>query len=230
MSEPLSHFSEHVIDFLRELSQNNDRDWFYANKHRYEALILEPSLAFIAAMSPYVRKVSRHFDAVPKRTGGSLMRVYRDTRFSRDKRPYKTNVGIQFRHVQGKDVHAPGLYFHIGLDEVFVAAGAWHPEAAALARIRERIVEHPATWRKARDHKPFRALFEFGGEKLKRPPRGFAPNHTYIEDLKRKDFICIHAFDAQSLFEPGLCEDVGRAFQTSKPLMRFLCKAQDLPF
>ncbi len=230
MNNDFTHFDPALLEFLRELSQNNDREWFRANKLRYEGLVLEPSLAFITTMSPYIRQISRYFEAVPKRIGGSLMRVYRDTRFSKDKRPYKTNVGIQFRHTQGKDVHAPGLYLHIALDEVFVAAGAWHPEATALTRIRERIVEHPTAWRKARDHKPFCTLFELSGDKLKRPPRGFPTDHPHIEDLKRKDFIGVHRFDTQSLFEQDVCADVGGAFERCKPLMKFLCQAQNLRF
>ena len=86
---------------------------------------LAPALQFITAMAPRLDSISTNFLALPQKSGGSLMRIHRDVRFSSDKRPYKTNVGIQFRHVMGKDVHAPGFYFHIEPGVVFVGAGLW---------------------------------------------------------------------------------------------------------
>ena len=90
-------------------------------------------------MEPALKKFAPSFRAEPRKVGGSLMRVFRDTRFSRDKTPYKTNIGIQFRHALGKDVHAPGFYVHIATDECFFGAGCWHPEADALGKIRDTI-------------------------------------------------------------------------------------------
>src|SRR5882672_12210854 len=103
-------FDRETLRFLADLAAHNDRPWFEANKHRYEAHCMEPALAFIEAMAPAIAKISRHFVVAPKRAGGSLMRIYRDTRFARDKAPYKTNIGVQFRHERAKDVHAPGFY------------------------------------------------------------------------------------------------------------------------
>ena len=114
-------FQPTLLAFLRDLKANNNRDWFNAHKPDYEQLVREPALGFISAMGPPLAKFAPMFVAVPRKSGGSLMRVYRDTRFSRDKTPYKTNVGIQFRHEYGKDVHAPGYYFHIDPDQVFPA-------------------------------------------------------------------------------------------------------------
>ena len=91
-------FRPSTFKFLRELAANNNRDWFQAHKPRYESEVLEPALGFVQAMAPRLERISAHFMAVPKRTGGSLMRVYRDTRFAHDKTPYKINIGIQFRH------------------------------------------------------------------------------------------------------------------------------------
>src|SRR3990167_4561282 len=122
-------FDSACLDFLGELAANNDKIWFEANKPRYESLVREPALAFIAAMAPHLAQFAPQFRADPRKMGGSLMRVFRDTRFSRDKTPYKTNIGIQFRHTLGKDVHAPGFYVHVALDECFFGAGCWHPEA-----------------------------------------------------------------------------------------------------
>ncbi|NIW23457.1 MAG: TIGR02453 family protein, partial [Gammaproteobacteria bacterium] len=178
-------FSDASIAFLSELAANNNRDWFQAHKPRYEETIREPALAFIDAVAPGLRRISPHFVASSKRTGGSLMRIYRDTRFSKNKLPYKTNVGIQFRHELGKDVHAPGFYVHIEPGSCFFGAGIWRPDSEALAAIRKRIVESPAAWKRARDAKTFTARFTLRGEQLKRIPRGYDANHALAEDLRR---------------------------------------------
>ncbi len=126
-------FEPTIFQFLEELTDNNNRPWFQENKRRYESQVLEPSLAFIRAFAPRLQKISPFFVASDRRVGGSLMRVYRDTRFAGNQQPYKTNVGIQFRHQFGRDVHAPGFYVHIATDECFLAAGVWRPERDALA-------------------------------------------------------------------------------------------------
>ena len=218
------------LRFLAELSRHNDRDWFNANKDRYERHIVAPALDFIEAMHAPLRRISRHFTAIPKRVGGSLMRIHRDVRFSRDKRPYKTNVGIHFRHEAGKDVHAPGFYFHIGLDECFLAAGIWHPDGPALARIRECIVEAPAAWQKATRGRAFTKCFTLSGEAVKRVPRGVSADHACVEDLKRKDFIGVMQFEPGLLYEPDIVAFTAGAFAKATPLVDFLCASQELPF
>ena len=102
-------FDPSILGFLDELAQNNERDWFAENKDRYERLVREPALDFIVAMGPLLDRIAPQFEAVAKKMGGSLMRVFRDTRFGRDKTPYKTNVGIQFRHTPGQRRARAGL-------------------------------------------------------------------------------------------------------------------------
>jgi len=223
-------FTPATTKFLTELRKNNNRDWFNANKQRYEQGVAEPALDFIAAMDSHLKNISPHFNAIPKKTGGSLMRVYRDTRFAKDKTPYKTNIGIQFRHELGKDVHAPGFYLHIEPQEVFLAAGIWHPEPKALARIRDAVADNPKAWRKARDDKKFQARFELRGETLKRPPRGFPADHPMIDDLRRKDFIAVEELSVSEIYAAGFTDRVNQSFASAKPLMRFLCQALDLMF
>ena len=218
------------LAFLDQLSVNNNRDWFNANKQRYEDLIREPSLEFIEAMAAPLQKISPHFRAVAKKTGGSLMRVYRDTRFAKDKTPYKTNVGIHFRHEAGCDVHAPGFYLHIDTNEVFVGAGVWHPDSAALGKIREAIDNDPATWKRASRGKAFRSKYELAGDSLKRPPRGYDADHPLIDDLKRKDHIAMCRLDHDDLFEPTVVKHVAATFRSAKTYVRFLCEAIDVPF
>ena len=131
------HFRPHLFKFLKDLESNNNRDWFQANKARYEDQIKEPALQFISDFGPLLRKVSPHFRADPRPNGGSLFRIYRDVRFAKDKRPYKTHTGIQFRHEAGRDAHAPGFYLHLESGRVFVGAGIWHPDSTSLRKIQD---------------------------------------------------------------------------------------------
>ena len=120
-------------------------------------------MVFIRAFQPHLKRISPYFVASDRRVGGSLMRVYRDTRFAKDGDPYKTNVGIQFRHEQGRDIHAPGFYVHVAPGECFLAVGLWRPEAEPLGRIRQAIVELPDRWRRARDDRKFGQRFSLDG-------------------------------------------------------------------
>jgi len=223
-------FSKSTLGFLDELASNNDRGWFEANKPRYESLVREPALQFIAAMAPSLRTFAPTFRAEPRKVGGSLMRVFRDTRFARDKSPYKTNVGIQFRHALGRDVHAPGFYVHIASDECFLAVGCWHPEAEALGRIREFIAAKQKRWFAARDDKKFSAQWALAGDSLTRPPRGYAADHPAIEDLKRKDFMGISPLSFEDVTKGGLVKLAGARFAAAAPFMQFLCEALDVPY
>ncbi len=148
-------FQPELITFLEDLRFHNERPWFEANKARYERFVREPALAFIEAMAPRLQAISPELTAEAKKVGGSLMRVHRDVRFSKDKTPYKTNLGIQFRHSMGKDVHAPGLYMHIEPGGYFLAAGMWHPASEPLRHIRDRIAAQPDAWLAARDDRAF---------------------------------------------------------------------------
>lgn len=223
-------FSRATFGFLRELSANNTREWFEANKPRYEATVREPALEFIAAMAPHLARFAPHFRAEPRKMGGSLMRVFRDTRFSRDKTPYKTNIGIQFRHELGKDVHGPGFYLHVANDECFFGAGCWHPDAAALGRIRDLIAAEPRRWRAAREAGKFAKYWTLAGDSLSRPPRGYAADHVEIDDLKRKDFIGLASLSAAEATGPGLVKLAAQRFPEAAPLMTFLCAAQGLQY
>ncbi|MEM1263047.1 MAG: DUF2461 domain-containing protein [Pseudomonadota bacterium] len=228
MSE--AYFSSATITFLRDLARNNERDWFAANKPRYDREVLEPALAFITAMQAPLAEYAPMFQALPKRAGGSLMRVYRDTRFSRNKSPYKTNIGIQFRHKGGKDVHAPGFYLHIEPDSVFVGCGAWHPAAPMLAAIRTAIAERTDEWRSIVTEPTFAATFELAGESLKRAPRGFDAEHPAIVDLRRKDFIAVADFAPTDVIGSDFFDQVVERFRCGQSFMRFLCEANDLHY
>ncbi|UCE90273.1 MAG: DUF2461 domain-containing protein [Pseudomonadota bacterium] len=224
------YFTEDTLAFLHSLARNNRRDWFDANKPRYEAMVRTPALQFIADMADELVLISPHFLAQPRKVGGSLMRVHRDVRFAKDKRPYKTNIGIQFRHEQGKDVHAPGFYVHIEPGECFVGVGIWRPDPKALGKIRDVIAEHPAKWRAATSAKAFNKHYALRGESLSRPPRGYAKDHPLIDDLKRKDFIAIAPMDDVHMLDARVKTRVVDRFKAADDYMQFLCAALALRY
>ncbi len=223
-------FSLETLKFLDQLERNNNRDWFHKNKDRYESAVRGPALEFIEAMAEPIKKISPHFRVEAKKVGGSLMRVYRDTRFSHDKTPYKTNVGIHFRHIKGKDVHAPGFYVHIDPDSVFVGAGIWHPDSAALQKIRQVIDKKQADWNKIVKSKAFTGKFERQGESLKRPPRGYKEEHPLIRDLKLKDHFAIANLEHDIITGKSLVTQSAKLFAASSKYMKFLCNALKVKF
>jgi uncharacterized protein (TIGR02453 family) len=226
-STEATSFGPELFAFLSELAANNDREWFTANKDRYEAHVLEPALAFIEDFGYRLQEISPHFRADPRRVGGSLFRIYRDTRFAKDKSPYKTNTGMHFRHERAKDAHAPGYYLHLAPGEVFAGGGIWHPDARALTAIREAIVRDPDGWRRA---KRLGAGLELRGDALKRVPSGFDKDHPHAEDIKRKDFFAWGRLSEEEATAPGFLDRYTELCQGCAPLMRFLCRALDVPY
>jgi uncharacterized protein (TIGR02453 family) len=225
------YFTRGLLRFLRELAKNNNRTWFGANKARFEEDVRDPLLEFIRDFGAPLARISPHYVSDPRPVGGSLFRIYRDTRFSKDKTPYKTNMGAQFNHVDAAEVHAPGYYLHLDPAGSFACAGVWHPEPQDLEKIRRAIVDAPEKWRRILKGKKLCGAFgELEGESLTRPPRGYDPAHPLIDDLKRKDFIVtapltedlIVAADFMARFV-GLC-------RTAAPLLEFLTRSVGLPF
>lgn len=226
----MAYFSRSTFDFLRDLAENNDRDWFAANRARYEAHVKEPAQRFILAIGEDLDRISSHLRADPRPVGGSLFRIHRDVRFSRDKRPYKTHTGIQLRHSAGKDAHAPGVYLHIEPRSCFVGMGAWRPAGAALKRIRSALVERPDEWMAATRNPEFTESLELSGDSLIRGPRGFDRDHPLAEDLKRKDFIAIRSVPQSFFTSKDLVEETLTLADRGRPLMAFLCEALEVPF
>lgn len=225
-----AYFGPETFTFLRELAQKNNRQWFQENKKRYDAHAKEPAMRFIVDFGPLLKEISRHFTGDPRPVGGSLFRIYRDVRFSNDKRPYKTNVGIQFRHNQGKDVHAPGFYLHLEPRNVFAAVGIWHPDPAALGKIRDAIIEDPSGWKRAVNEKTFRSRFNLSGNSLQGAPKGYDPDHPLIGDLKRKDFIGTTTLNENAIGKPEFPRDFAEICKAGASFVKFLCNAIGLPF
>lgn len=225
-----SYFTTDSMVFLRDLAINNNRDWFHENKSRYEDAVRTPALQFITDIAGELQTISPHFLAQPKKMGGSLMRVYRDVRFGKDKRPYKTNIGIQFRHERGKDVHAPGFYVHVQPDEYFIGVGIWRPDSTALGKIRERISSQGVQWQTTINDKSFKKHFELSGDSLIRPPRGYDKDHPLIEELKRKDFIAISRIDEKDVLSAKFKKQVLDRYRIADDFMYYLCQALELQY
>lgn len=218
-----------LFRFLEELKANNDRIWFKSNQVRFEQTVREPLLAFIAAFEEPLADISPSMLAIAKKSGGSMFRIYRDTRFSKDKSPYKTWAAVQFRHEAGRDAHAPCYYLHLAPGDVFVGAGIWHPDRAALDAIRVSIDEKPAKWVKARDA-VLLAGWDLEGDALKRIPRGYAAEHPLADDLRRKDFIAVRRLSEQDVVQSGFLQRYTDLCREPVNLMKFITEALGLPF
>jgi uncharacterized protein (TIGR02453 family) len=240
---PKPTFTPHTFRFLRELARNNSREWFQQNKPRYEEHVRDPALQLIAQMREPLAAISPQLIAEPKPVGGSMFRIHRDTRFSSDKSPYKTHVGITFYHAATKAVarsegsnaamgrlDAPVLYLHIQPGESFLGGGIWHPQPDTLKLIRGYVLNNPQSWKDVTRPPKLPRQWSLGGESLSRPPKGYDPQHELIEDLKRKDYIVSTRLSDEQLMAPDLAKQLLKQYRPVVPLYDWLCGALDLEF
>jgi uncharacterized protein (TIGR02453 family) len=227
------HFTPSLFAFLRDLEANNEKRWWDGNKDRYQAVVRDPALDFIMDFGARLQKISPHFIADARTMGGSLMRPYRDTRFSPDKTPYKTNVGIQFRHEAGKDIHAPGYYVHLAPGSCFAGVGLWHPETEVARALRQAINDDADGWAAATKVKQFTdtwSMDQDDDEMLKRVPAGLDPAHPHADDLRMKSFIAGANLTQKQVTTAGFDQELATMFTKASRLTRFLCDALDVPF
>ncbi len=225
-----SYFSPELFRFLRDLKSHNEKAWFEANKDRYQAEVREPLLHFIADFSAHLQKISPQYLADPRPVGGSLMRPYRDTRFSTDKSPYKTMTGALFRHQKGKDVPAPAFMIHLEPGNSFAGIGLHGPDSQTLSKVRKRIAKNPEEWKAAISGRDFKAICSFMGESLKRPPKGYSEDHPCIEDLKRKDLCTTTPYPESEVCAPDFLERFARTCAAASDFMKYLTISLGLPW
>ncbi len=223
-----AHFTPALFEFLSELSMNNNREWFQANKDRYERDVRDRLVQFVADFDERLTAISPHMVADPRPSGGSVFRIYRDVRFSKDKSPYKTNAGIHFRHEVGRKVHGPGFYLHLQPGMVFAGAGMWRPDSDTLRKVRGAIVANPARWEGIVNDESFQSVYTLEGDSLKRPPKGFDPDHPMIEYLKRKSFVATISFTEDDACAPDFIDTYADVCATAGPLSEFLTSAVGL--
>ena len=242
-ARPEPYFTPATFRFLRALKRNNTRDWFHAHKAQYEEHVKAPALRLIGDIAAPLRTISPELVASPRAVGGSLFRIHRDTRFSGDKSPYKTHVGMSFYHAATKAVargslgtaalgrlDAPVLYLHVEPGACFTGGGIWHPQPPTLKRLRDFLIDNPRSWKRATRERSFRRVFELDGESLSRPPHGYDPRHELIEDLKRKDFIASSALADADLLRTDLVRLLMRRFRLMRPMLDWLCASVELEF
>lgn len=218
MSTAFGGFRPEALDFLVELALNNDRSWFGPRKAQYEALLKVPLEQLCSAVDEAFRARDLPLVADPAR---SPFRIYRDVRFAKDKSPYKTNVGASFPWIG--DGGGVGGYFHLEPGGIFVGGGMWHPAPARLAAWRAAVAEDPGRVHAAVDDPAFVATFgTVGGDRLKRAPAGFAPDHPDIELLKLKDVTFGQPLSDEDALGPGLPATIAATLANAVPLLRLL--------
>lgn len=228
MSE--TYFTPATLRFLRDLGRHNNRDWFAANKPRLEEVLRQPFLRLLGDLQAPLAKISSHFVADTRTQGGSLFRMHRDTRFANDKTPYKTWAGAKLYHERARQTEAPSFYLHVQPGSSFVGAGLWRPQPESVKRIRDFLADNPAAWKKATRSKAFTTYFAFGGESLKRPPRGFEATHELIEDLKRKDFTAWQNLDDEVVTSGELKPIIVDRLKRLAPMIDYVCASLELEF
>jgi uncharacterized protein (TIGR02453 family) len=222
-------FSPALFRFFEELRLHNDRDWFERNKDRYVRDVRDPMLRFIADVAPVLKRLAPRLVADPRPVGGSMFRIHRDTRFSKDKTPYKTHVAASFRHEAGRDVHGPGLYVSLAPGEIEVGGGVWRPEPEALRLIRKAIVDKPAAWKRA-CAAPGSSRLTWWGESLTRTPKGFPDDHPLDAWLRRKDFAAGVELAEEDALAPDFLDRCAEAWRPLGPAMKIMAAAVGLPW
>ena len=220
MAEPV--FSKKTLTFLRALSRNNDREWFKAHKADYEAHVREPLVRLLGRLEHDLAGFAPEFVSHPK---VSLFRPYRDTRFSADKAPLKTNAAAHFPARQLLK-RGGGFYFEVTPGWVWIGGGIYMPEAGDLLRIRERIATDHARLRRILRAKSFvAAAGAMQGATLTRVPRGFPADHPAADLLRHKQFLASREYPAEFAFDPGFYPELLSVFRGITPMIRFFNEA-----
>jgi uncharacterized protein (TIGR02453 family) len=220
-TEAFTGFRPEAIQFLADLAANNERDWFNPRKAEYESLLKHPLEELCVALDDRFRQRGIPLSADPAR---SPFRIYRDVRFSKDKSPYKTNLGASFRWSgEGESESRPGGYFHLSPGDIFVGGGIWHPEPARLAAFRSVVDREPARIHAIVDEPHYAAMFgPLIGHQLSRVPKGYAADHPDAELLKLKDIGFGRSLADRDVGSAGLVDLIADTLEVGVPLLRLL--------
>ena len=210
-------FPPEAIRFLRSLKRNNRREWFQPRKEQYETHVKGPMLALVAALNSDLAKFAPEYVTDPKK---AIFRIYRDTRFSADKTPYKTHIAASFSR---RGLEGGGLYFSVSHENVEVAAGIYHPTREVMLAVRQHIAEnHKELQRLLADRKTEKLCGALRGDELSRAPKGFDPAHPALDLIKKKDWIYDITLEPSIAQTPELYTEVSRRFRAMWPLVEFL--------
>ncbi|WP_374029492.1 DUF2461 domain-containing protein [Bdellovibrio bacteriovorus] len=218
-------FSPEAFRFLRSLKKNNRREWFQPRKEDYQRLVHLPMMGLIMELGEVCRSFAPEVPFNPQR---NILRVYRDTRFSKDKTPYKTFVGASFPYGNfPKTVDSTGLYMQIEPGEVFIGGGLWKPSSLQLRKIRQFMLQDPDAFLEIIEDKNFKKHFgSIQGEKLKTTPRGISPDHPLVEYLRLKQFFISISLPEDAALKKDLPKKIAAEFKLMMPLLRWLNKSQ----
>jgi uncharacterized protein (TIGR02453 family) len=211
------YFRPEALTFLRNLARNNDREWFAPRKPIFEAELKEPMLAVIRKVTDAMMDFAPAFVRPAEKC---LFRIYRDTRFSANKLPYKTHVAAWWSHQGLEKTSGAGYYFHVSAKEVIIAAGAYMPEKDQLAAIRHWLLDHHAEFRKLLQKPAVRKTFsEFEGNALTRPPKGFPSDHPGMDLIRCRQWGLAATLPAAAALKPNLAATLIRYFKIAAPVV-----------
>jgi uncharacterized protein (TIGR02453 family) len=215
-----THFSPEALKFLRGLKRNNDRAWFEPRRAVYERELKAPMLALIGEVTAAMMEFApRHVRPAQK----CMMRIYRDTRFSTNKSPYKTQIAAWWARDGLEKTSGGGYYFHVSPQEVVIAAGVYRPQREQLLAIRTYLLEHHAVLRKILAEKKLKkAMDEFDGLRLTRAPKGFPADHPALDLLLCQQWGVAATLPAEAAMQPTLAREIVSRFRLATPLVEFL--------
>jgi uncharacterized protein (TIGR02453 family) len=209
-----------MVTFFKSLKRNNRREWFQPRKPVFDQHVKEPMLELVGALNKEFAKFAPEYVTDPKK---AIFRIYRDTRFSADKTPYKTHIAASFARRGGERLAAGGFYFSVSHDQIEVAGGIYHPEPEAMLVVRNYIAENHEQLRLIlADRRVRRLVGELQGDALTRAPKGFDPDHPAIALIKMKDWILDTTLDPALATTPRLHKEVVDRFRVMTPLIEFL--------
>jgi uncharacterized protein (TIGR02453 family) len=220
VSTGFTGFPPETIRFLRSLKRNNRREWFQPRKHLFEQHVKAPMLDLVTAVNSEFAKFAREYVTEPK---NAIFRIYRDTRFSADKTPYKTYIAASFSRRGSERLGTGGFYFSVSHDAIEVAAGIWHPDRDVTLTVRNHIAEtHEELTRLLADKKAKKLTGDLHGGVLTRSPKGFDPAHPAAGLIKMKDWVLDVTLDANLATSPQLFGAIVERFRAMTPILRYL--------
>lgn len=209
-----------MVRFFRSLKRNNRREWFQPRKHLFDQHIKAPMLDLVTAINTDLAKFAPEYVTEPK---NAIFRIYRDTRFSGDKTPYKTHAAASFSRRGTGRMGTGGFYFSVSHEAIEVAAGIWHPERDVMLAVRNHIAEtHEELNRLLADKKARKLAGDLKGDALSRSPKGFDPAHPAAGFIKMKDWVMDVTLDAKLLTKPELHGAIVERFRAMAPLLSYL--------
>ena len=212
-------FTPKTLSFLRSLKPNNRREWFHARRDQYQQHSRQPMIEVVERLADDMRSFAPEMLADPK---VSLLRPFRDTRFSEDKTPLKTHVGATIPHRKLGRMNGAGLYFEVAPGWVWIGGGLWRPDTSQLQLVRERVADRHQELAKIVTSPGVKKLGGLQGDRMTRVPRGFAKDHPAADFLQSRQFMIFREEPAAFAHSPRFYQQLRATFETIMPLLTFL--------